>query len=206
MIYLMNHCVFFLDPSLYLFWQNSNHSRPQTNYWAPKQIESKYARRSYNGYNQGIGCLGHLSYYRKRMGVPCSMCAWKGCDVCGTLWKELAFSDAVHDLRECFHGLLEIEHLERKELFFHALHGPYVRQTCRHGFYSFLKGYSGYNQVSIALEDKEKTTSTCNYGTFAVKMMSFRLYNVSTTLYCCMMLIFFDLVDKIIEVFMDDYS
>uniref|UniRef100_A0A3Q7G6W9 Reverse transcriptase domain-containing protein n=1 Tax=Solanum lycopersicum TaxID=4081 RepID=A0A3Q7G6W9_SOLLC len=31
--------------------------------------------------------------------------------------------------------------------------------------YCFLDGYSGYNQISIAPEDQEKTTLTCPYGT-----------------------------------------
>lgn len=34
-------------------------------------------------------------------------------------------------------------------------------------YYWFLDGYSGYNHIAIALEDKEKTIFTCLYGTFA---------------------------------------
>ena len=41
------------------------------------------------------------------------------------------------------------------------------------GWYCFLDGYSGYNQISIAPEDQEKTTFTCPYGTFAFKRMPF---------------------------------
>ena len=33
-------------------------------------------------------------------------------------------------------------------------------------YYCFLDGYSSYNQIAIALEDQEKTTFTCPYGTF----------------------------------------
>ena len=36
-----------------------------------------------------------------------------------------------------------------------------------HSHFCFLDGYSGYNQIAIALEDQEKTTFTCPYGTFA---------------------------------------
>ncbi|XP_069150598.1 uncharacterized protein [Solanum lycopersicum] len=43
------------------------------------------------------------------------------------------------------------------------------------GWYCFLDGYSGYNQISIVPEDQEKTTFTCPYGTFAFKRMSFGL-------------------------------
>ncbi|XP_070049046.1 uncharacterized protein [Nicotiana tomentosiformis] len=40
-------------------------------------------------------------------------------------------------------------------------------------YYCFLDGYSRYNQILIALEDQEKTTFTCPYGTFVFSRMSF---------------------------------
>ena len=46
-------------------------------------------------------------------------------------------------------------------------------RLARNGWYYFLDGYSGYNQISIAPEDQEKTTFTCPYGTFAFRRMSF---------------------------------
>ncbi|XP_075077381.1 uncharacterized protein LOC142164104 [Nicotiana tabacum] len=45
----------------------------------------------------------------------------------------------------------------------------------------FLDGYSGYNQISIALEDREKTSFTCPYCIYAFRIMSFGLYNAPTT-------------------------
>ena len=42
-------------------------------------------------------------------------------------------------------------------------------RLAKKGWYYFLDGYSGYNQISIAPEDQEKTTFTCLYGTFAFK-------------------------------------
>ena len=33
--------------------------------------------------------------------------------------------------------------------------------------FSFLDGFSGYNQIKIALEDQDKTTFTCPWGTYA---------------------------------------
>ena len=48
---------------------------------------------------------------------------------------------------------------------------PFIDQMldrlARHPYLCFLDGYSGYNQIVIALEDREKTTFTCPYGTFA---------------------------------------
>ena len=75
-----------------------------------------------------------------------------------------------------------------------------------HEYYCFLDGYSGYNQITISLDDQEKTTFTCPYGTFAFRRMSFWLCNMPGTFQCCMMAIYLDMVDKTIEVFMDDFS
>ena len=42
-----------------------------------------------------------------------------------------------------------------------------------HPHHCFLDGYSGYNQIVIALEDQEKTTFTCPYGAFTFRRMPF---------------------------------
>ena len=46
-------------------------------------------------------------------------------------------------------------------------------RLARHSHYCFLDGYSCYNQIAIALEDQEKSTYTCPYGTFAFRRMPF---------------------------------
>ncbi|XP_075110335.1 uncharacterized protein LOC142181280 [Nicotiana tabacum] len=73
-------------------------------------------------------------------------------------------------------------------------------------FYCFLDGYLGYNQILIALEDQEKTTFTCPYGTFAFSRMPFGLCNAPTTFQRCMMAILTDMVEDTLEVFMDNFS
>ena len=69
-----------------------------------------------------------------------------------------------------------------------------------------MDGYSGYNQIAIALEDQEKTTFTCPYGTFSFRRMSFGLCNASATFQRCMMSILSDLVEEVMEIFMDNFS
>ncbi|CAL2238230.1 unnamed protein product [Prunus armeniaca] len=75
-----------------------------------------------------------------------------------------------------------------------------------HAYYCFLDGFSGYNQIPIAPEDQEKTTFTCPFGTFAYRRMPFGLCNAPATFQRCMMAIFSDMVERFMEVFMDDFS
>lgn len=75
-----------------------------------------------------------------------------------------------------------------------------------HLYYCFLDGYLGYNQIAIALEDLEKTMFTCPSGTFAYRRFPFKLFNALATFQRCLMLIFLDMVEKYIEIFMDDFS
>ncbi|KAK2359233.1 hypothetical protein QL285_084625 [Trifolium repens] len=73
-------------------------------------------------------------------------------------------------------------------------------------FYCFLDGYSGYNQITVNPEDHEKTAFTCPFGVFAYRRMPFGLCNAPATFQRCMQAIFSDLIEKCIEVFMDDFS
>ncbi|KAG5532462.1 hypothetical protein RHGRI_026932 [Rhododendron griersonianum] len=81
-----------------------------------------------------------------------------------------------------------------------------LERVAGHAYYCFLDGYSGYNQIEVALADQEKTTFTCPFGTFAYRRMPFGLCNAPGTFSRCMMGIFSDMIEKIVEVFMDDFS
>ncbi|GJZ80711.1 reverse transcriptase domain-containing protein [Tanacetum coccineum] len=63
-----------------------------------------------------------------------------------------------------------------------------------------------YFQIPIDPQDQEKTTFTCPYGTFAYRRMPFGLCNAPGTFQRCMMAIFHDMIEKTMEVFMDDFS
>nr|GEY88643.1 reverse transcriptase domain-containing protein [Tanacetum cinerariifolium] len=73
-------------------------------------------------------------------------------------------------------------------------------------YYCFLDGFSGYFQIPIDLQDQEKTTFTCPYKTFAYRHMPFGLCNAPCTFQRCMMDIFHDMIEKTMEVFMDEFS
>ncbi|KAI3748436.1 hypothetical protein L6452_11499 [Arctium lappa] len=87
---------------------------------------------------------------------------------------------------------------------------PFIDQMLErlagHTHYCFLDGYSGFHQIPVAREDQEKTTFTCPFGTFAYRRMPFGLCNAPTTFQRCMVSIFSDYVENIIEVFMDDFT
>nr|GFB26921.1 reverse transcriptase domain-containing protein [Tanacetum cinerariifolium] len=72
-------------------------------------------------------------------------------------------------------------------------------------YYCFLYGFFGYFQIPIDPRDQEKTTFTCPYGTFAYRRMPFGLCNAPGTFQRCMLAIFHDMVEKTMEVFMDDF-
>ena len=73
-----------------------------------------------------------------------------------------------------------------------------LNRLAGHEYYCFLGGYSGYNQITIAPEDQEKTTFTCPYGTFTFRRMPFGLCNAPSTFQRCMMAIFSSMVEKAI--------
>ncbi|CAA7027819.1 unnamed protein product [Microthlaspi erraticum] len=81
-----------------------------------------------------------------------------------------------------------------------------LERLANHPFYCFLDGYSGFFQIPIHPNDQEKTTFTCPYGTFAYRRMPFGMCNSPATFQRCMTSIFSDLIEEMVEVFMDDFS
>ena len=50
-----------------------------------------------------------------------------------------------------------------------------VDNTAQNSLFFFMDGFSGYNQIRLVPEDKEKTTFVTMWGTFCYKVMPFRL-------------------------------
>ena len=81
-----------------------------------------------------------------------------------------------------------------------------LERLANHSFFCFLDGYSGYHQIPIHPDDQSKTTFTCQYVTYDYCRMSFGLCNALASFQRCMMSIFSDMIEEIMEVFMDDFS
>jgi len=73
-------------------------------------------------------------------------------------------------------------------------------------FFSFLDGFSGYNQIQIVHEDQDKTTFRCPWGTFTYWVLPFGLCNAPAMFQREIFGIFSDLVDDSVEIYMDDFT
>nr|GEW33996.1 reverse transcriptase domain-containing protein [Tanacetum cinerariifolium] len=93
----------------------------------------------------------------------------------------------------------------RKDHFLLPFMDQMLERLARNEFYCFLDGFSGYFQIPINPPDQENTTFTCPYGTFAYRRMPFGLCNAPGTFQRCMMAIFHGMIEKTMEVFMDDF-
>ncbi|RVW39710.1 Retrovirus-related Pol polyprotein from transposon 17.6 [Vitis vinifera] len=105
-----------------------------------------------------------------------------------------------------FQTVCGLNSVTRKDHFPLPFMDQVLERVSGHPFYCFLDGYSGYFQIEIDLEDQEKTTFTCPFGTFAYRRMPFGLCNAPATFQRCMLSIFSDMVERIMEVFMDDIT
>ncbi|XP_061359320.1 uncharacterized protein LOC133303422 [Gastrolobium bilobum] len=79
-----------------------------------------------------------------------------------------------------------------------------VDNTAKYHTFSFMDGYSGYNQILMDVDDKEKTAFITPWGTFRYRVMSFGLKNAGATYQRAMVALFHDMMHKEIEVYVDD--
>nr|GEY04227.1 reverse transcriptase domain-containing protein [Tanacetum cinerariifolium] len=119
--------------------------------------------------------------------------------------NELILTRLVTGWRVCI-DYRKLNEATRKDHFPLPFMDQMLERLAWNKYYCFLDGFSGYFQIPIDPRDQEKTTFTYPYGTFACRRMPFDLYNAPGTFQRCMLAIFHDMVEKTMEVFMDDFS
>nr|GEY78427.1 reverse transcriptase domain-containing protein [Tanacetum cinerariifolium] len=118
--------------------------------------------------------------------------------------NELILTRLVTGWRVCI-DYQKLNEATRKDHFPLLFMDQMLERLAGNQYYCFLDGFFGYFQIPIDLKDQEKTTFTCPYGTFAYRRMPFRLCNAPGTFQMCMMVIFHDMIEKTMEVFMNDF-
>ncbi|GJU03291.1 reverse transcriptase domain-containing protein [Tanacetum coccineum] len=119
--------------------------------------------------------------------------------------NELITTRLVTEWRACI-DYRKLNKATRKDHFPLPFMDQMLKRLAGNDYYCFLDGFLGYFQIPIDPHDQEKTTFTYPYGTFAYCRMPFSLCNAPGTFQRCMMAIFHDMIEKTMEVFMDDFS
>ena len=70
--------------------------------------------------------------------------------------------------------------------------------------FSFMDGFSGYNQIEIIPQDQHKIAFICPWGTFAYRKLPFGLKNIGTTFQWAMSYAFHD-IKHIVQPYLDDH-
>ena len=79
-----------------------------------------------------------------------------------------------------------------------------VDNTGTNAVFSSMDGFSGYNQIKTAEEDKSKTTFVTHWGIFVYDVMPFGLKNAGAIYQRAMITFFHGMIHHEIEVYMDD--
>lgn len=110
-----------------------------------------------------IGCKVHLSNFKQLVGFPLVIVPKKGGN-----W------------RVCV-DYKELNVATRKDHFPLPFIGQVLDSLAGNKYFSFLYGFSGHNQIKIAPEDQDKTTFTCQWGTYAYLILPFGIFNALAT-------------------------
>jgi hypothetical protein len=81
-----------------------------------------------------------------------------------------------------------------------------LNRVAGHEMYSFLDGFSGYNQIRMAEEDQEKTAFVTEWGVFVAVVMMFGLKMAPATFQRIIMEIFEEYIPGFMRVFLDDFA
>ncbi|GJV10490.1 reverse transcriptase domain-containing protein [Tanacetum coccineum] len=119
--------------------------------------------------------------------------------------NELIHTRLVTGWRVCI-DYRKLNDVTRKDHFPLPFMDQMLERLAGNEYYCFLDNFSGYFRIPIDPHDQEKTTFKCPYGTLAYRRMPFGLCNAPGTFQRCMMAIFHDMIEKTMEVFMNDFS
>ena len=79
-----------------------------------------------------------------------------------------------------------------------------VDNTAGHALLLFMDGFSGYNQILMAPEDREKTTFITQWGVYCYRVMPFGLKNAGAIYQRAATTLLHDMIHKEVEVYVDD--
>ena len=79
-----------------------------------------------------------------------------------------------------------------------------VDSTAGHPMFSFMDGFSRYNQILMAPEDMKKTSFITKWGTYCYRVMPFGLKNAGATYQRVAITLFHDMMHRDVEVYVDD--
>jgi len=127
------------------------------------------------------------------------------CMVAENEHKELVQTRLPTKVRVCI-DCRKLNAATRKDYFKLPFIDQWLERFAGHEYYYFLDGYSRYNQIPIATEDQEKTTFTCPFETFAYRHIPFGLCNAPATFQQYMLSLFSNMVERFLEIFMNDFS
>jgi hypothetical protein len=139
------------------------------------------------------------------MGEPGTLCTEERRFNCGEQWEERIDTAKNRDWMEDVYRLSKLNKATKKDHFPLPFIDEMLERLANHAYFCFLDGYSGFMQFPIHPDDQRKTTFTCPYGTFAYRRMPFSLCNAPASFQRCMMVVFSEFIEEIVEVFMDDF-
>ena len=73
-----------------------------------------------------------------------------------------------------------------------------------HQLFSFMDAYSRYNQISMNHRDEEHTSFVTDRGLYYYKVIPFELKNAGATYQRLVNMMFKELIEKTMEVYVDD--
>ena len=93
-----------------------------------------------------------------------------------------------------------------KDVYVMPIANMLVDSTANNELWSFMDGFSGYNQILIVVDGISKTVFKCHVslGTFEWLVMPFVLKNASATYQRVMNVIFHDMLGNHMEIYIDD--